>query len=627
MQDLIHNSTTYSAYRQLISNTSVLTTLFFLSLLCITVQFSDSLKFQFIPFIVLFSFGLFLIFLRTYIGRKYKSQSDDFRGASRTYNYFRAIAVAGTILRTAFFIWVLYEIRFLNEIVLLSLSAIIILGATGIFRLNLDLRLMQLHSLFFLPPMAIATYVFRDDSVGTLISLSLLTYFFLEYLVGKKLNEASWKDIQTRESLNNKCDELEEAKLLIEKNSLIEKTMWHDMNASISHEFKNILAIISANLESLDETIPIDNGHTFVNYALDACDRGINLANSISRAAGVFEKTPEYKKQDINKLILQNLPLWQIFLGKNIKLKSDLFVGYIPIIFDANNFMIAIGNLLGNAKDALIETEQKNAELTIKTSIKEAHSDELFAQIEIIDNGPGIDTENLIDVFFPYFTNKKNSQGTGLGLTITKNIIDEMHGTIHFEKNIDQGMNAIIQLPVINEDFIEYNVIEQRRSKIVSEMILVNNYYSLRKFQHACAPLLEKIDNIFNPDLTALSFFQDDKRFFIVEKGIGQKTGSKKQSLCSTVLFTESSMFISDICKDLRFSGHPLASFLHGYYAIPITQTDHKGIITIGTFMMAFKSVKELNDEELKIFKGIGHEFQILLNGVCQPKNQTNNPA
>jgi len=86
MQDLIHNSTTYSAYRQLISNTSVLTTLFFLSLLCITVQFSDSLKFQFIPFIVLFSFGLFLIFLRTYIGRKYKSQSDDFRGDSRTYN-------------------------------------------------------------------------------------------------------------------------------------------------------------------------------------------------------------------------------------------------------------------------------------------------------------------------------------------------------------------------------------------------------------------------------------------------------------------------------------------------------------------------------------------------------------
>ena len=363
--------------------------------------------------------------------------------------------------------------------------------------------------------MAIATYVFRDDSVGTLISLNLLTYFFLEYLVGKKLNEASWKDIQTRESLNNKCDELEEAKLLIEKNSLIEKTMWHDMNASISHEFKNILAIISANLESLDETIPIDNGHTFVNYALDACDRGINLANSISRAVGVFEKTPVYKKRDINKLILQNLPLWQIFLGKNIKLKSDLFVGYIPIIFDANNFMIAIENLLGNAKDALIETEQKNAELTIKTSIKEAHSDELFAQIEIIDNGPGIDTENLIDVFFPYFTNKKNSQGTGLGLTITKNIIDEMHGTIHFEKNIDQGMNAIIQLPVINEDFIEYNVIEQRLSKIVSEMILVKNYYSLRKFQHACAPLLEKIDNIFNPDLTALFFFKMTSDFLL----------------------------------------------------------------------------------------------------------------
>ena len=90
-----------------------------------------------------------------------------------------------------------------------------------------------------------------------------------------------------------------------------------------------------------------------------------------------------------------------------------------------------------------------------------------------------------------------------------------MHGTIHFEKNIDQGMNAIIQLPVINEDFIEYNVIEQRLSKIVSEMILVKNYYSLRKFQHACASLLEKIDNIFNPDLTALFFFKMTSDFLL----------------------------------------------------------------------------------------------------------------
>ena len=122
MQYLINNSTTYSAYRQLISNTVFPTTVPFLFLLCITVQFSDSLKFQSIPFIVLFSFGLFLIFLRTYIGRKYISQCDDFRGASRTYNYFRAIVVASTFIRTAFIIWVLYEIRFLNEIFLLSLS-------------------------------------------------------------------------------------------------------------------------------------------------------------------------------------------------------------------------------------------------------------------------------------------------------------------------------------------------------------------------------------------------------------------------------------------------------------------------------------------------------------------------
>ena len=96
-----------------------------------------------------------------------------------------------------------------------------------------------------------------------------------------------------------------------------------------------------------------------MNNSLEACDGGIKLANSISRAAGVFEKTPVNTKKDINKLIFQNLQFWQLFLGKNIKLKSDLSVGYIPITFDAGDFMTAMGNLLGNAKDALLETEQK----------------------------------------------------------------------------------------------------------------------------------------------------------------------------------------------------------------------------------------------------------------------------
>jgi signal transduction histidine kinase len=95
-------------------------------------------------------------------------------------------------------------------------------------------------------------------------------------------------------------------------------------------------------------------------------------------------------------------------------------------------------NVIVNAKHAMPEGGQ----LMIKT-----YQDEFNAYIDITDTGTGIPGETLENIFEPFFTTRKN-EGTGLGLSICKEIINEHHGTIKVNSQMDIGSTFIIILPL-----------------------------------------------------------------------------------------------------------------------------------------------------------------------------------
>jgi signal transduction histidine kinase len=93
-------------------------------------------------------------------------------------------------------------------------------------------------------------------------------------------------------------------------------------------------------------------------------------------------------------------------------------------------------NLLTNSIQAIKDV----GKITIKTT-QTANNQKL---IEIIDTGTGID-ESIIDrITEPFFTTKEPGKGTGLGLTITYNIIKEHEGTLYFDSLLNKGTNARI---------------------------------------------------------------------------------------------------------------------------------------------------------------------------------------
>lgn len=101
----------------------------------------------------------------------------------------------------------------------------------------------------------------------------------------------------------------------------------------------------------------------------------------------------------------------------------------------------AFQNILSNAVQAVEDRETKQIELICK------HNGNNIT-IAVTDSGHGIDPENIRWIFEPFYTTKTVNKGTGLGLFITKKVIENHKGEITFESSPDQGTTVTISLPI-----------------------------------------------------------------------------------------------------------------------------------------------------------------------------------
>ena len=100
-------------------------------------------------------------------------------------------------------------------------------------------------------------------------------------------------------------------------------------------------------------------------------------------------------------------------------------------------------NILSNAKDALSESDVENKAVEITINKMEDQ-----ATINIDDNGPGIKTRPIEKIFEPYFSTKWNANGTGIGLYMSKMIIEKnMRGKL-LATNRDMGARFTIVIPI-----------------------------------------------------------------------------------------------------------------------------------------------------------------------------------
>lgn len=111
------------------------------------------------------------------------------------------------------------------------------------------------------------------------------------------------------------------------------------------------------------------------------------------------------------------------------------------LMFDPEALHRAILNVITNAIDACDEAEQ--GRVTVSTRYDD---DQKLAQILIEDNGAGIAPDD-IEAVFTVFVSRKGGRGTGLGLPVTRKILEEHGGQVHVESTVGQGSKFILELP------------------------------------------------------------------------------------------------------------------------------------------------------------------------------------
>ena len=115
-----------------------------------------------------------------------------------------------------------------------------------------------------------------------------------------------------------------------------------------------------------------------------------------------------------------------------------------PVRIDGDQIKQVFANILLNSVEAMGD----GGTITIATRQVKNEAGEPYLQVSFADMGCGIPADKIENIFDPFFTTKESLGNTGLGLSITKGIIDKHHGTIRIDSKLQEGTDVIIELPV-----------------------------------------------------------------------------------------------------------------------------------------------------------------------------------
>lgn len=218
-------------------------------------------------------------------------------------------------------------------------------------------------------------------------------------------------------------------------------------SSNVAHEVKNPLAIILSGVEFLQ--LKFKNSDPDTKKAVFAVKEAVFRADAILRDIVKFSRPSQLKRESISpeELINETISLFKYTTPLvNIEIKTDLAAEKMQIEVDKGQIQQVIFNALLNSIDAL----RDGGEINIKTYKKATqHPPEAKCIIEVSDTGEGISEDNLSRVFEPFFTTKRDRKGAGLGLSISKTIIDKHKGELSITSQLHKGTTLRIVLPLV----------------------------------------------------------------------------------------------------------------------------------------------------------------------------------
>ena len=213
------------------------------------------------------------------------------------------------------------------------------------------------------------------------------------------------------------------------------------LTANVAHEIRNPITVIGGFAENLKKRIsPGTKEREFIDLISTEAKR----LEEILREVLLFSNKPFFRKEkyDINKVIIESLDMYKdIFKNASITVKMN-FSEVTRVYIDKRQVMEGINNLISNAVDAM----HNGGTLTIVTQEK-IFRGKNYVAVRITDTGSGISEENILLIFEPFFSTKITKKETGLGLPITKKIVEGHGGFMKIDSRVGKGSTFILYFP------------------------------------------------------------------------------------------------------------------------------------------------------------------------------------
>jgi C4-dicarboxylate-specific signal transduction histidine kinase len=252
----------------------------------------------------------------------------------------------------------------------------------------------------------------------------------------RRVAESTSELMKASEALREAQEELARATRL---------TAMCELTASISHELKQPLAGAIANSDAclawLSSQPPnLDEARAAADRTIEAATRASDI---IRRIQALFKKAaPERLRVNINEVIEETLGLIQSeVLGNNVSLQTELGPQLPPVLGDRVQLQQVVLNLVKNGIEAMSGVQDRALQLRIRS----AKHDPNQVLVAVADSGVGIAPQVLGRIFEPFYTTKP--EGTGMGLAISRSIIEAHGGRLWAEPSTPRGTTFQYTLP------------------------------------------------------------------------------------------------------------------------------------------------------------------------------------
>lgn len=282
-------------------------------------------------------------------------------------------------------------------------------------------------------------------SPGTWIAVSSSIVFLSFLLVAliprlfSGLQETIENEKKLLLQLSQKQNSLEHAiKMLEQKNTELEQFAY-----AASHDLKEPLRMVTGFLTQLEKKYSStldDKAKQYIHFAVDGAQRMRQLILDLLEFSRVGRVGSQIEEIDLNNIISEILTLYK----KEIEDKSAVIITEkLPVIHSQKSLVTQVfQNLIGNA----LKYSKEEFPVQINISIQEQ---EKYWQFAVTDNGIGIPQEffEKIFVIFQRLHNREKYSGTGIGLAITKKIVESLGGKIWVESEENKGSTFYVTIP------------------------------------------------------------------------------------------------------------------------------------------------------------------------------------